>query len=592
MSQLLAAVVTVLETWLVLFALFLGVGLLVRRAVARGPKSADDVLFCFWLGYAFTIFFLQIWHLAWPVDWKPGLLLALLAAVGLVTGARDLAAILRGPARFLWIPAGLTAAAAVLLASRAIGPSLVSDTGLYHLTSIRWIAEFPVVPGLGNLYGRLAFNQSHFLYAALLEGTLWYGRSFHFANGILVLVLVAHVFASGRAVVMAGRQWQVRDLFLALFTLPVLLMTTSGYASSASPDIAVYGLGVLICSKLLELAESKPRSTQELHFSLACVAILSALGLTVKLSFAVTGAVGTCVALYLCLRRVSEPRRGPHKALALTAISWLAFVVPWVARGVILSGYPAYPSPRGAFDVPWRVPREEAVRVLGITRGAARGPVDRWQEALEGWSWLAPWMRNMVRTRRTLVHCVAPLTAAVSACVFTLLSGVMRRTWYRVSWRKWLALAPWLAGIVFWFFTAPDPRYAGSAFWILAAGAASLVLDRFREGPPAEPSRRAALALLCVSAVLALTHFALHFRHNPVLPPPGPDRGFYPAPAANVTQCVTEWGLRLNVPKEGTLCWDAPLPCTPRPNPYLRLRTQDDLSSGFVVDRGDRRAGP
>ncbi|MCK6694750.1 MAG: hypothetical protein L6Q97_21950, partial [Thermoanaerobaculia bacterium] len=36
-----------------------------------------------------------------------------------------------------------------------------SDTWFYHSQSIIWIKEYAVVPGLGNLFGRLAFN-SHF----------------------------------------------------------------------------------------------------------------------------------------------------------------------------------------------------------------------------------------------------------------------------------------------------------------------------------------------------------------------------------------------------------------------------------------------
>ncbi|MEE9372684.1 MAG: hypothetical protein V3V00_06485 [Saprospiraceae bacterium] len=36
------------------------------------------------------------------------------------------------------------------------------DTGLYHTQFIMWIKEYVVIPGLGNLHGRFAFNSLYF----------------------------------------------------------------------------------------------------------------------------------------------------------------------------------------------------------------------------------------------------------------------------------------------------------------------------------------------------------------------------------------------------------------------------------------------
>ncbi len=48
---------------------------------------------------------------------------------------------------------------------------------------------------------------------------------------------------------------------------------------------------------------------------------------------------------------------------------------------------------------------------------------------------------------------------------------------------------------------------------------------------------------------------------------------------------MTRWGLAVNVPVEGELCWDAPLPCASPPILVgLRLRREGDLGSGFRVD--------
>jgi hypothetical protein len=42
--------------------------------------------------------------------------------------------------------------------------------------------------------------------------------------------------------------------------------------------------------------------------------------------------------------------------------------------------------------------------------------------------------------------------------------------------------------------------------------------------------------------------------------------------------------LVVNVPTVSDACWFAPIPCTGYPNPALRLRREDDLASGFMLD--------
>ena len=43
------------------------------------------------------------------------------------------------------------------------------DTYLYHAQAIRWIEEYGVVPGLGNLHHRFAYNNSVFSLQALFS---------------------------------------------------------------------------------------------------------------------------------------------------------------------------------------------------------------------------------------------------------------------------------------------------------------------------------------------------------------------------------------------------------------------------------------
>jgi hypothetical protein len=79
------------------------------------------------------------------------------------------AAVLRGDIRS---DASLTlAAAAGLCLFFLLHPQAyqTEDDGLYYLQTFLWNHEFPVVAGLGNLHGRLAFNQILFLIAPLVD---------------------------------------------------------------------------------------------------------------------------------------------------------------------------------------------------------------------------------------------------------------------------------------------------------------------------------------------------------------------------------------------------------------------------------------
>jgi hypothetical protein len=252
---LLAAATKVLLSWLVIFLCLTGVGLLVRRAMGHRTRSLWPLFVSFWIGWGTSIAFLQIWHFFLRVSLVPVLAIMLVGAVGFAWNARDLGPWLAGLfggdrrlAPLAWVVALATAAA--LIADFAIGPPAIYDTGLYHLNAIRWTTDYPIVPGLANLNSRFAFNNSSFLYMALLETGPWRGMSRHLGNGVLLVVLMAQVLWSARKVFSPRAPLWVRHVFLVLFFLPVIA-NGSLYASSASPDLPVYALGVVTASLLL-----------------------------------------------------------------------------------------------------------------------------------------------------------------------------------------------------------------------------------------------------------------------------------------------------------------------------------------------------
>lgn len=63
------------------------------------------------------------------------------------------------------------------------------DSDLYHAQSIRWIEEYGVVKGLGNLHERFAYNSASFALSALYSMKFLLGKSLHTLSGFFAFLL-------------------------------------------------------------------------------------------------------------------------------------------------------------------------------------------------------------------------------------------------------------------------------------------------------------------------------------------------------------------------------------------------------------------
>ena len=59
---------------------------------------------------------------------------------------------------------------------------------------------------------------------------------------------------------------------------------------------------------------------------------------------------------------------------------------------------------------------------------------------------------------------------------------------------------------------------------------------------------------------------------------------FYHIPKIAIKKDITSSGLVIFLPEKGDQCWDAPLPCTQYMNSDLRLRKEDELRYGFLIE--------
>lgn len=585
----------ILAVWAITFVICIGLGLLTTHTLKNRRQSVENRLLCFWIGFAAMIFLLQIWHLFLKVDWKAFLFISLFALAGLIVHRKDLR---------LWgsqVPGqrcvhfALLAAGAILIANRAVDQPCNYDAGLYYLNSINWLNTSAIVPGLGNLEGRLAFNSSYFLYVTLLR--LFDHDSYHFANGLLLLVVIAQSYFALVSLTASHTKYSLHNVVFA-FTLPVLIYKILYHVyrcdvPSPTPDLPVFILGILVSVCLLSLLEKVFTCDPDLPFLFAVILILSALGIVIKMSFLVFGVFSTLLAAGVFLFRPTHTGIAfafePMKVIVALVVVGLA---TWFFSNIILSGYLLYPSTLLGVSTEWTMPNIDVIDVMNEIRSWARTPYVHWALVLGNGAWFRPWLQRLLQTREVTPMCLC----LVSLASLPFLKKLHTSDQSKDRW-LWLALLPAVSTLCYWFITAPRPRFAGSSFCIMGIGSFVLTFHRFVD----VRRIRLGLSFLCILLILSscvqgaarCARVALEERDmikalaqvsvtNIVFKGNG-RYGFHPTQSTPLTEMELSSGLKIFVPQSGNQCWDAPLPCTPYPNNDLRLRKSGDLSSGFAV---------
>ena len=558
-------ILLVTGTLIALAVLLGGLGLLLRRWTYPGPLSGHDLQLSPWWGWAAAIALLQVWHIWLPVDGRALALIALLGAIGGVVNARSVAAWLaaQAPRCRRFVPVAILAV--LWVAGHTTTQASHPDSGLYHVPSVQWACSYPVIPGIGNLRNILAYNSSYFLYAAMLSAGPFVDRYHHLASGLLLLLVILRSLSALWRIVVQREKTRPAVIFDALILVPAIVCTMGVYGASPSPDVGVWVLTFIIGSEVFRLLDGGDAS-RPAWMGFMSIALLAAVGITVKLSLAVYAMIAILLAFLVVRRQAGGAPWGKLAALILVVGG------VWVCRGMIQSGYPAYPCTIGGFPVAWRMDPEYARRNVDWLLSWGRTPEAPLSETLGTWKWLWPWLNRTIRDGYAVR---TPLMLAGLGLLMSFLckTRTVRR---RTPALPWLFLLLPIGSLAYWFVTSPQVRFAAPTFWALGLGAVALSLRG--------TSRQTALAVvLAVSAVLFAQdvdpfEFVRQWRKD-----------IGPIKRGHVVPVSTQWGLTVYVPAvKGEDCWAASLPNTTAPeflNPYLRLRVAGDLSKGFVIDQ-------
>lgn len=584
-SQFSKAIFLVLSGWLIWFFIFVGIGVLIRRKFFNlKMANFESLLSSFWIGWAYTIFFLQLWNLCFKIDWCASLLVCIVGVAGLIWNYKDLLQIIK-KGNFLQkiILSSALSLIVLWIADFAILSPLVYDSGLYHLTSISWLKSYPIIPGLGNLNSRLAFNNSYFLYVSMLDFGPWIQKSQHLANGLILSVLIIQIFLSGMTFFRHSSKISLYHIFYILFLGPVLTLTVTLSISSPSPDMSIYILGILVSAKLLAFLEEQNYIIyiiRENEYNIFFILTIATLGITIKLSFAVFSVVSLILLFIFCLMKdIGNKEKNIIKKILFIYVFCIGIaLMPWMVRGIILSGYVAYPSTFGTLPVDWRIPYTNVIGMANSVLWWARTLGGQLNKELENWNWIMPWISRMfkIENRYFTIHIAIPLFLIFINSILIFFSKYLKK--YSVHNMKkniWLILVPSICSILFWFIAAPLPRFVGACFWILGVGTSIIVINKFN----VLKSKYFKTFIISFSIILCIGFFFIKIFVNI----PEENNGFYKIPSVGLKIFETNSGLNIYIPEKGDQCWDAPLPCAPYPNADLCLRREGEMRYGFKI---------
>ena len=469
------------------------------------------------------------------------------------------------------------------------------DSGFYHFNSIRWLNEYHIIKGLGNLHSKLGFNQLFFIFCASINFHPYLNDyAFHAANSFIYALFFITLVFNGTL---------IDSLFLGLF---FFIPMPYSWLSSPTPDIASTLIQIVAFRFFLEAVYFKPQN-QERSAYISLVAILSAILITIKLSNIVfTIGLGLTTIFFSYKYKMSKQE---NKQIGKTFIFiGLVFFI-WIIRGYIQTGYPLFPSTIGKINTSWTVPeiiaRIERNRVYAGSRSCERTfNID--SPLIQNYAWVPYWIKryffdtDIHWSGETIDKIIIipyllffPSTinnwgiGSITLCIVSLalflvwLICLMReKALFHKSNILFLLLIMQIGSLIFWFFTAPCPRFANGTFIIIFI--INLLLLKEAK-PKLIVSKGIKKALLLYSLLMFIWNFNISYSYNEFY-----INGIQVLKKYPMKEHITQTGLKILIPEKGAIfIGDSDLPATPNKFDSLSLLS-DNIEDGFCI-KGEKQ---
>lgn len=425
------------------------------------------------------------------------------------------------------------------------------DSGLYHIQSIKWIREYPVVYGLGNLHSRFAYNSMFFPISSIFSiNEIFGGREIllYPLNTISFVVFLIWQYFNLKSEIADKNPKGIAFISTVVF---LCLYFFAKQTSSPSPDI----ICAIIIITVFQLAAIPKRQVNHLS---VLVTTLIFVCIACKLSSALL-----CLLLLLFIRR----ERWVKDLLQMSILGTIV-MLPFFIRNYYLSGYLLYPFSSGIdlFHVDWKIPMNLVIYEESRIESWAKIPFKHYSEVLD--LSLREWVPDWFQRQFFLVKLI--LCIILSTPLFSL-ALLIKKRYFDFKITIILSL-----NLLFWFVKSPDPRFAFGFLFFLTAYILYLAIDLIRI--KILHFFIFLIPLLTSKNIIMLSHETLvqhYYNPNLFINP----KGF----TLSVEQMQVEKKVgtfEFYQPVSDDRCFNSKLPCTPYPDDNLVLRGQN-IQQGF-----------
>ena len=561
-TEVIQGTLLVLISWCLITCLTLAYGRWIAGAISKKSLPRPDIRWRLSLWWGLTLITIFVIALNYFVPLGGATAALVILGVGLLLGVAGIAMLgmtrprWRRPIKVVVSWLSMSWLAVVYLASKALTPVTNYDSGLYHLGSIKYAADFSTIPGIANLYFPFGYSNAQFPLAALLGNGPWDGIGYRLLNGsILILALVD---LTSR---LLNRRWSW-GTFTLLFGLSAAFIPMVAMAddmvTSPTADTSVMLLTIVAASYLADALQSHAFAHVDATIAVT-VAGLSVAFRPTMIIFA-TGILLVAI-LFVWRKRLSLlPQKLPW-VISAGLLSVLA--VSSLLRDRILSGWLFYPLSTFPLPVPWLA--EDPARWRNGTLAAARDPdsQDGFQTA-HSYDWIPSWFTRLPGQWEPWFLLVGLIVTVVTV-MFAWRSGAMTDVWPRLL----VALVPSLLALTTWFlFSPPSFRFAWGPAVVLLAVPLGVGLEQLRNTQHAVLAGQSAVKIGFVASAVcigAVTTFSLVERNQFDtitqekiwrLGPGAISYAITPIPVPATTPIEVGNGLIIQAPSTGDQCWD------------------------------------
>ncbi|MCR5670053.1 MAG: hypothetical protein K6G10_03535 [Butyrivibrio sp.] len=351
------------------------------------------------------------------------------------------------------------------------------DSDLYHAQAIRWIEEYGVVKGLGNVHLRLAYNSSSFAVSALYSMSFLGKGSFHVMSGFFALLL-AWQCADIKGMLRRGHI--VISDFARIMGIYYLITIYDEMVAPASD----YFLSTLVFYIIIHWLDMNVRHVKS-YVPYILLTFLSVFAVTVKLS-AAPMLILSVIPIY---RLLHERTKQKMKAFWISIGISFGIALPFLIRNIILSGWLLYPvTGLDLFGFAYKIPKGaaayDALEIKTFGRGyndvAAYGHVPFTE-------WIPHWFGQMgMLSKIFIILDILSVLVFIGYLVYFLLVVRVEKSdrlkklsgnkVFDLSFRSMMRMADFLTVaatlivcLVFWFLSAPLVRYGVVYIWLVPA---------------------------------------------------------------------------------------------------------------------------